>query len=291
MPKVSVILPVYNASKYVREALDSVINQTLSDIEIICINDGSTDNSLEILEEYAQKDARIRIHSQENRGPSAARNVGMEIATGEYIGFIDADDKIDLNFYEELYKNAAKYGADIAAASIYRIKGHKRKFILRIPRVKVIEKTSKKYRALNLPHWSYVWNKIYNTKVLKDLGFQFPEGKLYEDIVFTHEILHSTKKLVVVPKVKYYYYINSDSITNNLTEKHYRDLKDASIAIQKFAQENNICKGIGKHWYSELVREVKFYNIPIFAKYKYGKYSQYRVMNIPVFFKKEMTRG
>lgn len=291
MYKVSVIVPVYNASKFLREALDSVVNQTLKDIEIICINDGSTDNSLDILEEYAAKDSRIKIFSQENRGLSATRNFGIEISTGEFISFFDADDRIDLNFLEELYKNAKLYDADIAAASILRIKGKKKKYLLKIPKVSIQEDTAKKYKALNLPHWSFVWNKIYNAEVLKELNIKFSEGKLYEDIVFTIEVLYRTKKLVTVPNVKYYYYINKESITNNLTEKHIQDLKEASIAIQKFVQENKICKGIGKHWYSELIHEMKFYNIPIFSKYKYGEYFQYRVINIPIFLKKEMSRG
>ena len=92
MPKVSVIIPVYNVEKYLKQCLDSVVNQTLKDIEIICVNDGSTDNSLEILEEYAQKDNRIIIISQENQGQSVARNIALEKATGEYVGFVDSDD-------------------------------------------------------------------------------------------------------------------------------------------------------------------------------------------------------
>ena len=105
MPKISVIIPVYNVEKYLPKCLDSLINQTLSDIEIICINDCSTDNSLEILEEYASKDERIKIIDlKENQGAAAARNKGLEIAKGEYLGFVDPDDYVDLNFYEELYK-------------------------------------------------------------------------------------------------------------------------------------------------------------------------------------------
>ena len=102
MPKISVIVPVYNVEKYLARCLDSIINQTLADIEIICINDGSTDNSLEILNDYAKKDSRIKIIDQTNAGLSCARNAGMQIAQGEYIGFVDSDDWIDLDFYEKL---------------------------------------------------------------------------------------------------------------------------------------------------------------------------------------------
>ena len=108
MIKVSVVIPVYNTYKYLPECLESVINQTLADIEIICINDGSTDFSSKILEEYASKDKRIKIISQNNQGVSCARNRGLEIARGEYIYFLDSDDKITLTALEELYDIAEK---------------------------------------------------------------------------------------------------------------------------------------------------------------------------------------
>ena len=97
MTKISAILPVYNVEQYIKDCLDSIINQTMDDIEIICVNDGSLDNSLQVLEEYAQKDARIKIISQENQGQGIARNNGLKIANGEYITFIDPDDWVDVD--------------------------------------------------------------------------------------------------------------------------------------------------------------------------------------------------
>ena len=104
MPKVSVIVPVYNTEKYLPQCLDSIINQTFTDFECICINDGSTDNSLSILEEYAKKDSRIRIISQKNAGLSNVKNVGIKNATGIYITFIDSDDFVSLDYIEKLFK-------------------------------------------------------------------------------------------------------------------------------------------------------------------------------------------
>ena len=112
--KISIIVPVYNVEKYLERCLDSLINQTLKDIEIICINDGSTDNSSEILKEYAKKDSRIIIINQNNQGISVARNNGMNKAKGKYIGFVDSDDWVDLDFFEKLYKAAEKHNAQIA---------------------------------------------------------------------------------------------------------------------------------------------------------------------------------
>jgi len=120
MPKVSVIIPVYNVEKYLRECLDSVINQTLKDIEIICINDGSTDNSLQILKEYEKKDSRIKIINKENGGYGKAMNIGLDNATGEYIGIVEPDDYIKLDMYEVLYNKAVENDVDLIKADFYR---------------------------------------------------------------------------------------------------------------------------------------------------------------------------
>ena len=115
MPKVSVIIPVFNTEKYLTKCLDSVCNQTLSDIEIICVDDCSTDNSLNILKEYASKDNRIKlIEFKENKGAAVARNTGIIEAKGEYVGFIDSDDYVDLDFYEKLYNIGVCENADIS---------------------------------------------------------------------------------------------------------------------------------------------------------------------------------
>ncbi len=123
MPKVSVIIPVYNVEQYLRECLDSVINQTLKDIEIICVNDGSTDSSLEILEEYAQKDSRIKIINKQNTGYGASMNKGIDAATGEYIGIVEPDDYVALDMYETLYNKAIELDLDLIKADFHRFIG------------------------------------------------------------------------------------------------------------------------------------------------------------------------
>ena len=123
MPKVSVIIPVYNVEKHLERCLDSVVNQTLKDIEIICVNDASTDNSINILKKYAQKDKRINIIDlPENLGAGNARNKALDIAKSEYIGFIDSDDFVDLDFYKKLYSKAKTENAQVAKGSINCIK-------------------------------------------------------------------------------------------------------------------------------------------------------------------------
>ncbi len=117
---VSVIIPVYNTEKYLRKCLDSVCNQTLKDIEIICVNDCSSDDSLAILQEYASQDNRIKIiNFTQNKGVAIARNTAIDEAKGEYIGFVDSDDYIDLDFYEKLYNKAVETGAEVAIGGCY----------------------------------------------------------------------------------------------------------------------------------------------------------------------------
>ena len=113
MPKVSIIVPVYNMQNYLKKCFDSLINQTLADVEIIVVNDESTDNSPEIIEAYALMDKRIKVINRKNGGLSMARNSGMSVATGEYIGFVDSDDWVELEMYEKMYDLASKHSADI----------------------------------------------------------------------------------------------------------------------------------------------------------------------------------
>ena len=127
MELVSIIVPVYNCAQFLNRCMDSLVNQTLKDIEIICINDGSTDNSPEILQEYAAKDSRIKIINKENGGLSSARNRGLAAAQGEYLGFVDSDDWVDLDFFEKLYNAAKKYDTDIATGGIIRLHKYNQK--------------------------------------------------------------------------------------------------------------------------------------------------------------------
>lgn len=123
MPKVSIIVPVYNVEQYLRQCLNSVVNQTLQDLEIICVNDGSTDGSLQILESFANKDSRIKLISKNNKGYGHTMNVGLDHATGEYIGIVESDDYVALNMYETLYKYAKKHNVDFIKADFYTFTG------------------------------------------------------------------------------------------------------------------------------------------------------------------------
>ena len=167
--KVSVIIPVYNVEKYIERCLESVIHQTLKEIEIIIINDGSSDSTSKKIEKFLG-DNRVIYIKTENKGQSAARNKGLQIAKGEYVGFVDSDDYIDLDFYEKLYKRIKETNSDIAAASIVRHHGTFEKWRVNYDLNKTTTDKNEMFKLVKYPDQSYVWNKIY-----KKVTFSFPE--------------------------------------------------------------------------------------------------------------------
>lgn len=240
MAKVSVIIPVYNVEQYLKRCLDSIINQTLKDIEIILVNDGSTDNSLLICEEYAQKDERIKIVTRKNGGLSAARNTGLEHATGDYIGFIDSDDWVDTNFYEKLYNAAIENDCDITFGDIIRKGEKKHKIRLNIQNIEVAENIYDKINLARNVKNPGVWNKIYK-KYLFDDGLRFEEGIYYEDGEFSIAIINKCHKIASVPNTYYYYFVNPTSIVKSKpTLKKIHDKITTRIKILNYATKNNI---------------------------------------------------
>ncbi len=241
-PKISIIVPIYNAEHYLHRCLTSVTKQTLQEIEIICINDGSIDDSLNILYEYQKKDKRIIIINQENGGASLARNNGLKVAKGEFIGFVDADDTIESNFYEILYENAKKYNAEIACSEIRRPDSKRKKDIvnLKYKKIQTAKKTEKKYKLCRIPERCYIVNKIYKRDKLLATGIEFPVGVTYEDIFWSHAVLHKLGKVVVVPNVIYNYYWNygnNKSRGNNIHMNNFAEILAQSI---EFAFSNKI---------------------------------------------------
>lgn len=240
MVKVSVIIPIHNGEKFLERCLKSVAAQSLNDIEIICVNDGSTDNTEAILKDFASKDKRIKITSPPKRGLSIARNFGISEASGEYIGFVDCDDYIDPDYYEKLYSTAVKYNAEVAVASVFRIRKKRNRYFLKFNKEIVYEQTEEKYKIANLPQSCYVWNKIYKREAYLNSNIEFTEGIYYEDIEFNHKVLHQLGKLVTVPGTKYYYYDNPTSVVNVIKAEDSNDYKFAMSSVIKYINENNI---------------------------------------------------
>ena len=178
MPKVSIIVPVYNVEKYLSKCLDSLVNQTLKDIEIIIVNDGSPDHSQDIIDKYAKRySKKIRAFQKDNGGQASARNLGLTKATGEYILFVDSDDYIELDTCDELYNNAKKLNSDIVLFDYYIIysKEHN-KLKSVIEKVNDVDNINKKEFFLSTP--SPV-NKLFRREFLLNHNFRFPEGIIY----------------------------------------------------------------------------------------------------------------
>lgn len=223
-PAISVIIPVFNAAAYLNRCLDSLTGQTLSDIEIICINDGSTDNSPDILNAYTAKDPRIKIINQPNSGQSAARNTGITKATGQYIGFVDADDYADSDFYEKLYQAALNSKADIVQTSTRRIGYNRTKIKKRFSR-NINDFAS---AIKNLNHGG-VWDKIFRTDMIKNNHITFLDGRIYEDNLFAIQALWFGKGMKIINTTCYNYIFNPHSTTTS-PEKEQKRRQD-SLAI------------------------------------------------------------
>lgn len=269
--KVSIIVPVYNSEQFLQKCLESLVNQTLKEIEIICINDGSTDNSLKILDKYAAKDDRIKIITTPNNGQSTARNIGIKEANGEYIGFVDSDDWVDLNFFERLY-NSTNNIVEVACGNILGHYPDKRHQILKYKKQSIYVEKSEKIEIAGIPQHNYIWNKIYKTDKLKNLDINFEEGKYFEDVIWSIQVLNNLNNLVTVPNTSYHYNkTNFNSTTTvNQTEKHIKDGIYAKTKIYKYAEENGIKLNIYPKVYINLfgIRLLKILNNIIKTEYK-----------------------
>ena len=188
-PKVSIIIPVYNVEPFLARCLDSVVGQTLRGIEIICVDDGSPDRSIDILNRYAAQDDRIRVISQENRGLGGARNRGFDAATGEFILFVDSDDWIDPAYCERLYEAAREAEADIACASMLKIRPSYSKWTIHYTERQVAAEAQEKFRLCRCPPDFYVMNKLLRREMLLRLGLRFRERVCYEDVEYTMRLL------------------------------------------------------------------------------------------------------
>lgn len=230
--------------KYLPKCLESLIKQTLKDIEIICVNDGSMDNSLAILKEFASKDSRIKIIDNQHQGVAKTRNTGIEQSTGEYIGFVDSDDYIDIDFFEKLYNSATKSNSDIAIASIlkhknffniYNAKYTKEETAITIQdKIKLCE--DKKH------FFFYAWNKIYHSGFIKENNIKFSEGQIYEDVMFAIKALYYSNKIISVYGTKYHYIEHENSLTKykDKTGEKEHDLIKAYSELQEFCNSKNI---------------------------------------------------
>ena len=224
MPKISIIMPIYNVSKYLRECLDSVVNQTLKDIEIICVNDGSTDNSLDIINEYAKYDNRIIVIDKKNAGMGAAYNSGLEIANGEYIGFVEPDDYISLNMYEDLY-NCSSDEIDYIKSDHYFIKNGIEYKANCYKQYKNGIYDNTKIRELLFRHISH-WSGIYKREFIEKYNIRFAEtpGASFQDAGFIFQVYFLASKIYLTNNAYYYYRIHENQSSFENEETYLKQL-------------------------------------------------------------------
>ncbi len=208
MPKVSVIVPVYNVEKYIEKCLQSLVNQTMKDIEIIIVNDGSTDNSEKIINEYLDKYENIIYVEKKNGGLSDARNYGMKYAKGDYIAFLDSDDYVDETIYEKMYNEAIKSKADFVECDFYWVYPNKKKLD------NGVVYTNKKEMLINAR--VVAWNKLIKRDIIQE---NFPVGLNYEDVEFFYKLIPNIKKFSFVKEPLVYYMQREDSIVNKQNYK------------------------------------------------------------------------
>ena len=262
MVKVSVIVPVYNVENFLKECLDSIVNQTLYDIEIICINDGSTDNSLAILESYAKSDDRIKIISQENKGLGAVRNVAFNHISGDYVFFIDSDDYIDLNTLKKLYENAISNDSDLVFFKIarfdeegnlnYDLPGFDFENVFGEVDYNNFTFTYSDVKSYVMNASFATWIKLYKKSFLDKFDdLRFPEGLAYEDVPFHIKVMLYGSKISFVPEFLYFYRINPNSIMN--TSSNGFDIFEICDLVEMFLIEKN--------FYDEFKEEFVFFKI------------------------------
>ena len=272
---ISVIVPVYNVEPYLRKCLDSVINQTYKDMEILIVDDGSTDGSGDICDEY-KTDKRVRVFHTENRGLSCARNVGLDNAKGDWIGFVDSDDWIEPEMYELLIKGAEETGADIVECGIFT--EYKTRTI-QYPAIQTTVCETEAIEAL-IRHKirNQVWNKIWKVECFADI--RFPEGRNYEDISTVYKIVQKAK--VTGINGEYYHWRQRASSISHRHDK--KDLEDGWIAYKKRYDDLHDC--VSSEAMAMLLRQCADAIIRVWARNLKSKCSVERVKEMNEFARK-----
>lgn len=249
MPEVSAVVAVYNVAQYLPRCIESVLAQTFKDFELILVNDGSTDNSLRIMQDYAAKDARIRIVTKPNGGLSDARNSGMKRAEGKYIEFIDGDDFIEPDLMERCVNKLNETGADMVMFDIYQ-------YYLATGEKEIIRNPfdeNKLYSLQDTPELltsvkNAAWNKMYKLSLFTDNGITYPWGCYYEDLGTTYRLIANCEKIAFINRPLYdYLQDRPGNITHSFNMSVYHVLDMVKITLDYFKQ-----KGIYEKYYEEL---------------------------------------
>ena len=232
MPTLSIIVPIYNVEKYLTECVESICNQTYNDLEIILIDDGSTDLSGKICDEFAKKDERVVVIHKSNGGLSSARNAGIDVAKGEYIGFVDSDDYVAPQMYRELYESICENNADVSICGYMTVTEAGNPQIscsLKKEQLSGFEALRKLgIDGIGGPPFVIAVNKLYRKSLFSKI--RFPNGKLHEDAFIMHEIFDNCSLISTVDRVLYFYRQRNDSITKQVYSVRHLDCVEAYYA-------------------------------------------------------------
>ena len=272
IPKISVIVPIYNVEKYINRCLDSLINQTLEDIEIILVNDGSPDNCGRICEEYSKIDQRIRVIHKENGGLSSARNAGLELARGEFVAFVDSDDYVDLSIYEKLYNAAKKSKSDTCLCGYNRVRKNntiesypnpmggivcKKENVLSDILVNMMGSEPSYYRDNFLD--VAVWMGIYSRDVIFNNNIRFCSEREFiaEDAIFCIDYIPNSRCISIIPESLYYYCENSDSLTTTYREDRFEKNKILYVEEMRKLKEIGLMKEAKLRVYRMYIADIR----------------------------------
>lgn len=254
-PIISVVIPIYNVEKYLVECLSSVCNQSYRNLDIVLVNDGSTDECLTICNEYKKKDSRIQLVDKQNGGLSDARNAGIDVAKGEYICFVDSDDFIDCNMIQLLYKAIEEADADISICNYYSYVDRDTVSVqLGLLEGHVWDEKEFWDVFVNNRSLVVVWNRLYKKQLFEKIRFQ--KGKLHEDNFIIHLLMNKASKIVYIPECLYYYRIRQGSIMKQRYSVRNMDGIEASLKRCEYFLENE--------WGGLIDRELKY----LFLKYR-----------------------
>ena len=263
----SIIMPVYNSNAYMQLSLESVLTNCLKNFEIICIDDGSTDNSLKILQQYTLKDSRIKILKQNNQGAAAARNLGLKHANGEYVIFLDSDDYFEPDLIEQSVAKAEKFDADIVifkAEAFDDVTGKTSALNDRIS--KLPEYQQKVFSYKDIPEDIFnsfltaPWNKLYRKSFLDKHGFKFQNIKRTNDLLFVCQTLVAAKKIILLDKVLVHYRTGNTKNLQSGNAETPLDFYKALIALKEYLDKENLFCTVAKSYY-KLVLDIVFYNL------------------------------
>ena len=253
MTKVSIIVPVYNTSVYLRRCMDALVGQTLKDIEIIAVDDGSTDDSPAILEAYEQKYPKVRVFHKLNGGQATARNMGIRRSRGEYIGFADSDDYVDTDMFRQMYELAVEKNCDMVECRYHYLQEYNSSTKKLRTRGRIRQYQNQKDMLID-PQVS-PWNKLYRREILIQNGIDFPEGLIYEDTAFYIKTIPYVKKTAYLDRALVYYFLRGNSTMNANKSRRVGDIFPVLHNILDFYET--------KGFYQEYATELEYFCVKI----------------------------